>query len=689
MEILFNSLLFEVKEGKVGLKSICGKPSLAYDNHIVEVQIAGRNHDVAGGAKQFYSSESESLRYVRHEIENGCLTIVQENERIRVFSVFQTYHSVNAVRCHTEVENISKEAVVLEHVSSLVLFGMGDLDRTDEIDLYRFFNSWHVECQPRKFSLFDLGLFLGNHRSNKRVYGCNVGSWSSKEELPQAIIGNRATGNYLMFQIESNNSWYWEIGENESNLYLNAGGGNQRHTQWSKKLQPQQRYRTVNVGVAVGCSVNQAIEEMTKYRRRIVRPCKADQTMPTIFNEYMHLSWDSPSEERTARLAPSIAALGVEYYVIDCGWHNEERGDNIYPYVGQWKESKARFPLGIKHTVEYIHSCGMKAGLWLEPEIIGHLCEDMLAYYPKDAYFYRNGEVVTVMGRKFLDFRNAKVIEYLNSIIDFLLGECGVDYLKFDYNEDCGPGTEFQSDSLGDGLERHSEAYFAWVESIMRRYPDVLIETCSSGGQRMDYKTLSQFPIVSSSDQTNYKKYPCIVGNILSAVLPEQAAVWSYPVQSLGSVEETLQESAESVNARITGEDVAMNMINALLGRIHLASDISKLNKEKQELVREGLAYFKSIANDKRQALPYFPLGFTHFKSDFVCAGFRTERKIYLAVWNLGKVGEKRIDIDFNIKSVKCAYPSVYATKFTFEKHSFTVQFNEQYMARFFELDIE
>ncbi len=688
MQILFNALSFEVKESRVALKSICGKPSPAYDNHIAEVRIAGGNDD-SGCAKQYYSSECSSFRYVTHTIQDGCLTIIQRNERVEVASHYQTYADANAVRVFTEVKNISEREIVLEEVCALTLFGLGELDKSDEIDLYRFPNSWHVECQPRRFTLFDLGLFLGNHRSNKRVYGCNVGSWSSKEELPQAILMNRTTGKCLFFQIESNNSWYWELGENEGMVYLNAGGGNQWHTQWSKKLQPNENYRTVSVGVAVSESVNGVIEEITKYRRHIVRECLADKSMPTIFNEYMHLSWDSPCEERTARLAPVLADLGVEYYVIDCGWHNEEPGDRIYPYVGQWKQSKTRFPHGIKHTIDYIHSLGMKIGLWLEPEIIGYLCKDMLEYYPKDAYFHRNGEIIIVRGRKFLDFRNKTVTDYLTSVIDTLLGEYGVDYLKLDYNQDCGPGTELYSDSLGDGLEMHTRAYFAWVESVMRKYPNVIIETCSSGGQRMDYKTLSHFPLVSSSDQTNYKKYPYIVGNILSAVLPEQAAVWSYPVESFGSAEETLKESVESVNARVTEEDVVLNMVNALLGRIHLASDISKLNKEKQALVREGLEYFKRIADDKKRALPYFPLGFTHFKSDFVCAGFRTERKIYLGVWNLGGSNEKRVGIDFDIRSVKCAYPSARETKFSFDKHSFSVQFTEKYMARFFEIEIE
>ena len=131
---------------------------------------------------------------------------------------------------------------------------------------------------------------------------------------------------------------------------------------------------------------------MTKYRRCIAGKCAVDAYLPTIFNEYMHLSWDSPTEENTKKVAPVVAKTGVEYYVIDCGWHNEEDGDKVYPYIGQWKESKARFPHGVRATTDFIRSLGMKPGLWIEPEIIGIQCQEMLDYYDDDCFLQRNGK---------------------------------------------------------------------------------------------------------------------------------------------------------------------------------------------------------------------------------------------------------------------------------------------------------
>ena len=114
---------------------------------------------------------------------------------------------------------------------------------------------------------------------------------------------------------------------------------------------------------------------------------------------------------------------------------------------------------------------------------------------------------------------------------------------------------------------------------------------------RMDYETLSHFSIVSTSDQVRYRKYPYIAGNIASAVLPEQAAVWSYPIDSwVGGFEAT----SEWVNKNVSDEQIIMNMINSFLGRMHLASHLELLNEEKFALVREGVEYYNSIKEAKK-----------------------------------------------------------------------------------------
>lgn len=650
----------------------------------VEAQVSGEDKDTHLGAKLVRSSQSAKLKYVSHVLEGNKLTVVQQSANLKTATVF-SFGDYNGYSVTTSYTNVSDSVVCLEEASAFVLGGFAKVDKADKIKLYTFNQSHHRECQPVVTTLADAGFAPGSPVSQLRQSVFNVGSWSTKEKLPQGILD--IDGKFVMFQLESNNSWYCEISDNDGEFYLYLGGKNLPFCGWSKRLMPRQTYVTNAVAVFFGNSLNSVVGEATKYRRLITQRFEADNTLPTIFNEYMHLSWDCPSEQNTRLIAPTVANLGIKYYVIDCGWHNEEDGKTVYPYVGQWKQSNARFPSGIRATTDYIRSLGMKAGLWIEPEIVGKKCAEMLNYYDDDCFIRRNGARVCVMGRYFLDFRNAKVTNYLTETIRRMIVDYGADYIKMDYNQDLGVGTDVNADSFGDGLEQCARAYLKWVDNVRQAFPNVLFETCSSGGMRMDYETLKHFPLLSTSDQTNYDKYPYVAGNMLSAVLPEQAAVWSYPVGSDNIINGVFNPTNEWMCQNVTDEKIVMNMVNSFLGRMHLASHLERLTVSQLALVREGVEYFDKMSADKIKALPYFPLGFTKFGSPFVVCGLQTDKKLYLAVWNMRDGNTTReIPVDGGYNAVKCAYPSNNQLHYELDQGILKINFNQANQARMFEL---
>ena len=685
MYIEFGALKFDIFEDKIALLR-CGlieHPGYGF----VEVQIAGENKDTHLGAKMARSSEGRRLRYVSHEQTETRLVITQRSSLVEVQSVFERYGDTNAIRAYTVVKNIADREIVLEEVSAFTALGIGEngIDGSEQLYFTRFYQSHHGECQPQRYSFRELGLYRANAESQKRIAFANVGSWSTKEELPQAIIEDER-GNFLMFQIESNASWYYEIADIFEKYYLYLGGANLPFGGWSKALQTGQTYQTPYVALAFGKTLNDVLGEMTKYRRHIAGKSAIDSYLPTIFNEYMHLSWDSPTEENTRIVAPAVAKTGVKYYVIDCGWHNEEPGNLIYPYVGQWKESKARFPHGVRATTDFIRSLGMKPGLWIEPEIIGIECKEMLDYYDDDCFLQRHGRKIAVMNRYFLDYRHPKVRAYMTESIRRMVEEYGAEYIKFDYNQDCGVGTDYLALCAGEGLELCARAFLNWVQEMIDRFPQVVFEGCSSGGMRMDYKTLSAFSLLSTSDQTNYLKYPYIAGNVLSAVLPEQAAVWSYPVGCMAPGA-PMTHDAQWVKENISDSQIVMNMINSFLGRMHLASHIEMLSPDQFALVQEGVAYYNTLTEAKKKALPYLPIGFTHFGADKVAAGFQTQEKIYLGVWCLGEDKQVKIPLAAPAKRARIAYPSHPSAICKLEENSLLVEFSHSQTAVFIEIE--
>lgn len=673
-DILIKKLKITVENGRA---TVGGLP-------FVEAQICGEDKDSHFGAKMVHSSEGVRFKYVSHALENGKLVVVQRSEKLEATTTF-AFGNYDGYAVNTVYKNVSGEPIVLEEVSTFVLGGFAPLADADKISLCTFLQSHHQECQPCRHRLSECGFCPDLPISQRRVACTNVGSWSTKESLPQGILD--VDGSWIMFQVESNNSWYYEISDDNGLFYLYLGGKNMAFNGWQKKLCVGDSYCTNTVSVCFGNSLESVVAEMTKYRREIKGICSADSDLSTIFNEYMHLSWDCPTAENTQKLAPTVAKLGVEYYVIDCGWHNEEDGRTVYPYVGQWKESHARFPDGIRATTDFIRSLGMKAGLWIEPEIVGKQCREMLDYYDDECFIRRNGKRVCVMGRYFLDFRNKKVVDYMSETIRRLVEDYGADYIKADYNEDLGIGTDVDSDSFGEGLEQCARAYLNWIDAMRKRFPKVLFETCSSGGMRMDYETLRHFSIVSTSDQTHYDKYPYIAGNVLSAVLPEQAAVWSYPVGSDYVINGVFQPDDEWIKNNVSDEQVVLNMINSFLGRMHLASHLEMLTPKQYSLVKEGVEYYNSLTNHKRNAMPFFPNGFARFGDPIVASGFSVANKKYLAVWNLADDNLiRKINVG-KASSVKCAYPRDNNLNYKLNDGELTVHFTQKNQARFFELD--
>ncbi|MBQ8552100.1 MAG: alpha-galactosidase [Clostridia bacterium] len=654
------------------------------DLSICEFDIAGGS--TSGSNHLHGSKEARKLRYVSHCEDGNTLTIIQRSDIAEVTSVFTKYDNTNAVRVTQTVKNLSDEPMCLELANTVgIHFAKDAMAENKDWYFHKFTNARYTEALPDVRSLFELGMQwkYGNFRVK------NYGNASSSYNLPQGILENRVSGDHLMFQIESYHDWFYEITVKGKMFTLQIGGPSANCHQWNKVLVPGQSYTTVPVALAGGKSLNAVLAEMTKYRRYIIPHCEADKHLPSIYNEYMHFSWDDPNAARVHMMAPYVAASGCEYYVVDCGWHDSKeitKPLGMYNKFGTWYEDKGRFPDGIRATAEYVRSLGMKFGLWIAPEVVGNENFKMLEYYDDECFFTRNGKKIASNTGYLLDFRNPKVYDYMSKTLDRMIDEYGCDYIKFDGCPNAGFGTELDCTSPGDGLEKAYEAFLAWTKNAMERHPNVIFEDCAGGGQRMDYRALSIFNLISTSDQTSYAHYPYIAGNITASVLPEQAAVWSYPVDSALYD----PENEDKVNERVTKERVVINMINALLGRIHLASRFHLLDEEKRALIKEGIDMYNRMTPDKLQAVPYLPKGYCMFGDTLVAAGLKTDSKVYLAVWNLN--GERHVKLplpEITVKDVEVAYPVSLETKFTFDDSSLTVDFTENEQARLFEITLK
>lgn len=630
------------------------RPEPLYPYRLCELQMAGFNQADHHGSKHTATGPGRLFRYESHEFSEKArgteLVLKQRFEDFELIYHLLFIKGLPAVESYAELINHGSEtAPQLEYLSSFSLAGLSrgsSLPRDKGAKVHVPHSTWFGECQWRSYSLNELGYFITcEPQSNKRIAFSNTGSWACKEYLPMGVFEHEELGT-VAWQINSPASWAWEISDFGHELYLKLSGANYSENFFARKLRPGERFVSDRACVCFAeGGFEEAMRIMTQYRRASRRPNPDNQAPKAIFNDYMNCLWGNPTLEKEYPLIDAAAELGCKYYTIDCGWYDS---GFWFDSVGEWLPSPERFPDGIEPLLAYIRKKGMKPGLWLEIEVMGTRCP-LADQVPASWFLQRDGRPLIAEGRYFLDFRNPEVRAHADRTVDRLVRDYGVDYIKNDYNVDCGPGSDFKADSPGDGLMRHSRAFLAWLDGVLGRYPELVIENCSSGGMRMAPPFLQRLSLQSVTDQTDYLKTAAIACNACTALPPEQAALWSYP----------LAEGDE--------EECIFNMVNAMLLRIHQSGHVSELSPERFALVREGIFYHHKIANKLKEALPFWPSGLADFNSPYLSFGLERGGEGWLAVWNIRETEAFGLRLP-GWREVQAAYPANRRTDFSFDR---------------------
>lgn len=654
----------------------------ANNQRLVEVKISGENVVKHHGPRQVGTLPGYRLEFQNYQesLNNDGKKVDFFLEdpvtKLEVIVTWQFYHGIKALRSWTTVSNKGTDKIGLEHVSSFYLANIdceGLQARNEKMRIYMPHSSWSNEGMWKDYSFEDLGFYSDEIASSRRIFGSNTGTWSSHELAPMAILENNETNSFIAWQIENQGSWNWEIGGVRDLLYFQLSGPNDRQNHWYKELSTGETFTSVPVAVAfTHGKVDHVLGELTKCRRAIRRDNNDNRRLGVIFNDYMNCLFGDPTTEKELPLIDAAAEIGCEYYCIDAGWYS---AGEWWDGVGQWQPSFERFPNGIQEVTDYIRKKGLIPGLWLEIEVMG-VNSPLVKTTPRDWFFHRHGKPVIDRDRYQLDFRNPAVRKFASEIIKRVVEEYGVGYIKMDYNIDAGAGTDLAADSLGDGLLEHNRAYLAWLDDIFATYPELIIESCSSGGMREDYALLSRHSLQSTSDQEDYLKTGAIAANASSLMTPEQAAVWSYPLRT-GDLNE-----------------VVFNMVNAMLLRIHQSGHLAEISSDRKSLVKEAIDCYKT---ELRQyipiALPIYPLNrFANFEHQWYSFGIETENKTYFALWKKEPVEDVVILYFPQFKGLsmrpRLVYPN--AWQFDWEWHkidgTLSIRISDDNTARIFEL---
>jgi alpha-galactosidase len=216
---------------------------------------------------------------------------------------------------------------------------------------------------------------------------------------------------------------------------------------------------------------------------------------PVVANTWEAVYFDHDLA-RLTELADAAAAVGAERFVLDDGWFGSRRDD--HRGLGDWYVSAAVWPDGLSPLIDHVVGLGMQFGLWVEPEMINE--DSDLARAHPDWIMAPTPDRLPGAARfqQVLDLAQPAASAYILERLDALLTEYPISYLKWDHNRDLVEAGHRPTGRAG--VSGQTRALYDLLDELRRRHPGVEIESCSSGGGRVDLEILEHTDRVWTSD---------------------------------------------------------------------------------------------------------------------------------------------------------------------------------------------
>jgi alpha-galactosidase len=296
------------------------------------------------------------------------------------------------------------------------------------------------------------------------------------------------------------------------------------------------------------------------------RPGHPPRPRPVVLNTWEAVYFDHRLE-RLTKLADTAAELGVERFVLDDGWFGGRRDDTRG--LGDWHVSPEVWPQGLGPLIDHVRGLGMQFGLWVEPEMVN----------PDSELFRAHPDwVLRTPGRLPPPWRNQQVLglarpaafEHVHDRLDALLREYEIAFLKWDHNRDL----------VDAPAHAQTLAAYRLLVDLRARHPQLEIESCSSGGARVDLGILARTDRVWASDTNDALERQAIQRWTALLLPPELIGAHVGPAR-----------------AHTTGRthDLSFRVATALFGHFGIEWDISAATPEERAGLAEAIAYYKRV----------------------------------------------------------------------------------------------
>lgn len=387
-------------------------------------------------------------------------------------------------------------------------------------------------------------------------------------------------------QVHYSGNWRIDLESTVSGHLQVAGGINFWDTKWT--LNPGDTFTTPKMSVGfTQKGLDEAARLSAAYtRKEVLRPSMRSRIRPVLYNSWYATGFNV-NEEGQLKLAREAKELGVELFVIDDGWFAGRKDDHAG--LGDWFTDPEKFPDGLTPLIQKINAMGMDFGIWVEPEMVNPNSR-LYKKHPDWVMHFPNRSRTEWRNQLTLNLAKEEVYQYLLQAMTDLLKAHNIKFIKWDRNRGLTePG--WPSAPAGQQQEvrlRYMNNLYRLIDELEKRFPEVLFESCSSGGGRPDLGMLSRMDQTWASDNTNP----------LDRLLIQYGYLSAYPANTMVCWTTGYDYSAINLPLEYIFE-VAMQ------GVLGVGDNIAQWNDKQKDIARQKIAQYKSIRHLVQQGNLY------------------------------------------------------------------------------------
>lgn len=321
-------------------------------------------------------------------------------------------------------------------------------------------------------------------------------------------------------------------------------------------------------------------------RQHICRGKYKEEIRPILIN-----SWEAAYFDFTGdtiyELAKAAKEVNIDMLVMDDGWFGKRDDDNSG--LGDWFVNEKKLGGTLGNLIKRINDLGVKFGIWIEPEMVSE-DSDLYRKHPDWALTVPGRNPVRSRNQLVLDFSRKEVVDAIYDQICKVLDQGNIEYVKWDMNRSLMDVYSSVTRDQGRVLHDYVLGLYDFLERLVQRYPNLLIEGCSGGGGRFDAGMMYYTPQIWCSDNTD----------AIDRLRIQYGTSFGYPVSVVGS-------HVSAVPNHQTGRKTPLHTrgVVAMSGTFGYELNLMKLSEEEKQEIREQIAEYKSYASIIQNGLYY------------------------------------------------------------------------------------